>query len=45
MPMEVPTRIVKQVCVCVCMLFLYTGGDLNLNTQTHGDLCHGGDLN
>ncbi len=46
---RVHTRIVKQVCVCVCvsvcMLFLYTGGDLNLNTHRLMGTCHGGDLN
>ncbi len=33
------------VCVSVCMLFLYTGGDLNLNTHRLMGTCHGGDLN
>ncbi len=34
------------VCVCVCVCrFIYPSGDLNLNTQTRGDSCHGGDLN
>lgn len=31
-----------KLFVSVCMLFLYTGGDLNLNTQTHGDLSRWG---
>ncbi len=37
-------RVRESECVSE-RVFLYTGGDLNLNTQTHGDLCHGGDLN
>ncbi len=31
------------MCVCVCVYrFIYPAGDLNLNTHTHGDSCHGG---
>ncbi len=45
MPMERSTqRIVKQVLCVLHVVFIYWWG-LNLNTQTHGDLCHGGDLN
>ncbi len=34
------------VCVCVCVLvFIYRWGLKPEYTQTHGDLCHGGDLN
>ncbi len=36
------------VCVCVCVYrLIYPGEDLNEPeyTQTHGDSCHGGDLN
>ncbi len=38
------------VCVCICVsvcvcVFIYRWGHKPEYTQTHGDLCHGGDLN